>query len=327
MTWLALPAIVAILLLPGLAGAQNPLRAPDPRAEAFTAPPYPSKFVEVDGVLMHYVESGIGDPVLFLHGNPTSSYLWRNVMPHVEPLGRMIALDLPGFGQSGPSPTGYTLQDQQRYVDDFIAALRLENLTLVMHDWGSVLGLDYAMRNERNVKAVVFMESILPPRFPLASYDDMGPAGDLFRRFRDPVEGRKLLITDNMFIEGLLANGAITRELTEAEIEAYRQPFIDPADREPIFVWPSELPIAGKPARNVEVVTRIGEWLKTSDTPKLLLYASPGALVPPWAAEWMADNYRNIEVIFVGYGSHYIQEDDPETIGRNIVNWHQRHFH
>jgi haloalkane dehalogenase len=155
----------------------------------------------------------------------------------------------------------------------------------------------------------------------------MGPAGDLFRRFRDPVEGRKLLITDNMFIEGLLANGAITRELTEAEIEAYRQPIIDPADREPIFVWPSELPIAGKPARNVEVVTRIGEWLKTSDTPKLLLYASPGALVPPWAAEWMADNYRNIEVIFVGYGSHYIQEDDPETIGRNIVNWHQRHFH
>ncbi len=322
----ALPAIVAVLLMAAPTEAQNPLRSSDPRPEAFAAPPYPSKFVEIDGVLIHYVDAGVGDPVLFLHGNPTSSYLWRNVMPQVEPIGRVIALDLPGFGQSGKPPTDYTLQDQQRYVDDFIEALNLKNLTLVMHEWGTVLGLDYARRNESNVKGVVLMEAIVPPRFPMASYDDMGPAGELFRRFRDPIEGRKLLITEDMFVEGLLANGAVTRELTEEEIENYRQPFLDPADREPIFVWASELPIAGAPARNVEVVERIGDWLKTSDVPKLLLYARPGALVPPWVAEWMAENDRNIEAIFVGYGRHYIQEDEPEMIGRNIVNWYQRNL-
>jgi haloalkane dehalogenase len=324
MRWAALAVIAGALLLPWPGVAENPLPSADPRPTAFAARSYPAKFVEVDGVRMHYVEAGVGDPVLFLHGNPTSSFLWRNVMAHVEPVGRVIALDLPGFGQSGNSRAGYTLQEQQRYVDGFIAALGLQELTLVMHEWGSVLGLDYARRFEHNVKGVVLIEAIVPPRYPVASYDDIGPAGNLLRRFRDPVEGRRLLITENVLIEGLLANGAVTRELSEKEIEAYRQPFIDPAERKPIFAWASELPIAGEPARNVEVVERIGEWLRTSDMPKLLLYARPGALVPPWAAEWMAESYRDIEVIFVGYGRHYIQEDHPEAIGRNIVHWHQR---
>ncbi len=226
---LALPAILAILLLPAFADAQDPLQVIDPRSEAFTAQPYPSKFIDVDGVPIHYVEAGVGAPVLFIHGNPTSSYLWRNVMPHVALEGRVIALDLPGFGHSGKSPTGYTLQDQQRYLDGFIAALGLANLTLVMHEWGAVLGLDYARRNEHNVKGVVLIEPILPPRFPVASYDDLGPAGSLYRRLRDPVEGRKLVIGDNMLVEDILAHGALTRELTEAEIAAYRLPFVDRA--------------------------------------------------------------------------------------------------
>jgi haloalkane dehalogenase len=318
---LALPAILAIVLLPALAAAEDPLQVLDPRIGAFTAQPYPSKFIDVDGVPIHYVEAGVGDPVLFIHGNPTSSYLWRNVMPHVALAGRVIALDLPGFGHSGKSTAGYTLQDQQRYLDGFIEALGLANLTLVMHEWGAVLGLDYARRNEHNVKGVVLIEPILPPRFPVASYDDLGPAGSLFRRLRNPVEGRELLIRDNMLVEDILANGALTRELTEEEIAAYRLPFVDPAAREPILAWLSELPIAGEPARNVEAIERIGDWLQRSDLPKLLLYARPGSLVPPWAAAWMAEHYRNLEVIFVGYGMHYIQEDNPEAIGRNIVDW------
>jgi len=321
MGWRALPIILAIVLLPALAHAHGPLKVFDPRREAYTAQPYPSKFIEVDGVPVHYVEAGVGAPVLFVHGNPTSSYLWRNVMPHVALAGRVIALDLPGFGKSGKSLTGYALQDQQRYFDGFIEALGLKNLTLVLHQWGSVLGLDYARRYEHNVLGVVMIEPIVPPLFPLASYDDLGPAGSMYRRLRDPVAGRELVIRDNMLVEDILADGALTRDLTEAEIEAYRRPFLDPADREPILVWPSELPIAGEPARNVEAVERIGDWLRRSDMPKLLLYARPGSLVPPWAAEWMAEHYRNIEVIFVGYGMHYLQEDNPETIGRNIVNW------
>jgi haloalkane dehalogenase len=247
--------------------------------------------------------------------------LWRNVMPHVALEGRVIALDLPGFGHSGKSPTGYTLQDQQRYLDGFIQALGLAKVTLVMHQWGAVLGLDYARRNEHNVKGVVLIEPILPPRFPVASYDDLGPMGTLYRRLRDPVEGRELVIGDNMLVEDILANGALTRELTEAEIEAYRAPFVNARNRAPILAWLNEMPIAGEPARNVEAIERIGDWLRRSDMPKLLLYARPGALVPPWAAAWMAENYRNLEVIFVGYGLHYIQEDNPEAIGRNIVDW------
>lgn len=318
---LALPAILAILLWPVLAAAGDPLQVIDPRGDAFTAQPYPSKFIDVDGVPIHYVEAGVGDPVLFILGNPTSSYLWRNVMPYVALEGRVIALDLPGFGHSGRSPTGYTLQDQQRYLDGFIKVLGLANLTLVMHEWGAVLSLDYARRNEQNVKGVVLIEPVLPPRFPVWSYDDLGPAGTLFRRLCDPVEDRKLVIGDNMLVEDILAHGALTRELTEAEIEAYRAPFVNPGNRAPILVWLHELPIAGEPARNVEAIERIGDWLRRSDLPKLLLYARPGALVAPWAAAWIAENYRNLEVIFVGYGMHYIQEDNPEAIGRNIVDW------
>jgi haloalkane dehalogenase len=189
-----------------------------------------------------------------------------------------------------------------------------------------VLGLDYARRNEHNVMGAVLIEPIVPPLFPLGSYDDLGPAGSLYRRLRDPAAGRGLVIRDNMLIEDILANGALTRHLTEAEIEAYREPFLDPARRESILAWPRELPIAGEPARNVEVIGRIGDWLRRSDLPKLLLYARPGVFVPPWAAEWMAQKYRNLEVVFVGYGMHYIQEDNPEAIGRNIVNWCMRNL-
>ncbi len=302
---------------------------PDPRAGIFsTEQAYPSKFVEVDGVSMHYVEGGTaeGQVFLFLHGNPTSSYLWRNVMPHVEPIGRVIAPDLIGFGKSGKPDSDYTFQTHSKYVDGFIAALELKDIVLVIHDWGSMLGLDYARRNPGNIKAVVFMETFAPPAVLASSYETMGPFGEIFRQWRDPVNGPALLIDQNIFIEEVLLKGALTRKLTQAEKDAYREPFLDPASRKPILVWPNEVPIAGKPARNVEVVTKAGEWLQTSETPKLLLYARPGAIIPPESAEWMRANYRNIETVFVGYGSHYIQEDNPEVIGRNIADWYQRSF-
>lgn len=302
---------------------------PDPRAGVFSAEQaYPSRFVDVDGVSMHYVEGGAADGqvFLFLHGNPTSSYLWRNVMPHVEPMGRVIAVDLIGFGKSDKPDSDYTFQAHSKYVDGFIEALGLKDIVLVIHDWGSILGFDYARRNSDNVRGIAFMEALIPPAFPFESLEAMGPMGDLFRQFRDPVLGKVLLIDQNMFIEELLLKGALTRELSDAEKDAYREPFLDPSSRKPILVWPNELPIAGEPARNVKVVLKVDEWLKTSKTPKLLLYASPGAIVSPESAAWMRANHRNIETVFVGYGSHYIQEDNPQVIGRNIADWYQRTF-
>ena len=286
--------------------------------------PYESKYVEVLGSNIHYIDQGQGDVFLFLHGNPTSSYLWRNVMRYVAPHGRIVAVDNIGFGKSDKPDVDYTFQTHFRYTEAFIDALDLRNIILVVHDWGSALGLYYAAAHADNVKGVVFMEPIIPPAFPMENIDAFGPAADMFRRFRDPVEGRKDLIDDNLFIEVLLANATITRQMTEEEMDVYRAPFLQPESRYPIFMWPNELPIGGTPARNVRVVERIGEWLRTSDTPKLLQYASPGVIMPPQAAEWAARNFRNIETQFVGYGLHFIQEDNPEAIGRGIVDWYRR---
>lgn len=299
--------------------------AMDGRAEGISAAfPYESHFVEVKGSKLHYIEKGEGSPILFLHGNPTSSYLWRNVIPFVAPVGRAIALDLIGFGKSDKPPIGYTFLEHYTYVEAFIDALRLKKVTLVVHDWGSVLGLEYARRHTGNVCGVAFMEAIVPPLFPARDYAALDPGGDLFRRFRTASEGRHLLIDQNYFIEQIVANATLTRKLSQAELDAYRAPFLDPASRVPIYVFPNELPIGGVPARNVSVVNRIGNWLETSDTPKLLLYVSPGGLITPDRAAWMGEHSRNIDLVFVGYGKHYMQEDQPEAIGRNIASWYRR---
>ena len=299
--------------------------APDPRADVFSSDfPYQSRYVEIEGQKLHYIDQGEGQIFLFLHGNPTSSYLWRNVMRYVESSGRIIAVDNIGFGKSAKPDLDYTYQTHYRFIDGFIGALELTDLVLVVHDWGSVIGLDYARQHQANVRGVVFMEAIIPPSFPMADLTTLGGADGLFAKFRTPDVGKQLLIEENVFVEQLLAHGALTRQLSEAEVNAYREPFKVPASRFPIYVWPNELPIAGEPARNVLVVNAVGDWLKTSKIPKLLQYASPGAIIPPAAAQWMVANYPNIEAQFVGYGAHYIQEDNPEAIGRGIVDWYRR---
>ena len=289
--------------------------------EISAAFPFESKFVTVDGVRMHYIDEGEGTPIVFLHGNPTSSYLWRNVIPHLKPLGRTIAPDLVGMGKSGrPDGFGFTLQDHYKFVEGFINALGLKNIVLVIHDWGSALGLMYARRHTDNVKAVAFMEAVVPPFLPLKKMEDFGPIGEAFRVFRDPVQGPKVLMEQNQFIENILP-GAILRKLTEEEMNYYRAPYQTPESRRPLYTWPNDIPIEGKPERNVKEVEELGKWLSTAPTPKLVIYASPGVLVPPWAAQWMLENYKNIEARFVGKGSHFIQEDEPELIGRNIADW------
>ncbi len=299
----------------------------DPRANVFSADfPYESKYLKVKGQKMHYIDQGQGQTFLFLHGNPTSMYLWRNVIPYVEPLGRVVAVDNIGFGESDKPDLDYTFQTHYAFIESFIEQLGLTDIILVIHDWGSMLGFEFARRHPNKVRGVVFMEAIIPPSFPMPDLSRLGGVDGLFAKFRTPDEGKRLLIDENLFVEQILLKGTLTRQLSEAEKDAYRTPFKNPSTRFPIYVWPNELPIAGKPERNVDAVVAVGEWLKTSATPKLLQYASPGAIVPPQAAEWMANNYRNIETQFVGYGAHYLQEDNPEAIGRGIVDWYRRQF-
>ena len=321
--------LTSLLSLQAIAANEPaPESRPDPRAGVFSAEfPYISRYTTVNGHRIHYIDEGKGQVFLFLHGNPTSMYLWRNVMPWVVPKGRIVAMDNIGFGQSDqPEDLDYTFDTHYQYVSGFIQDRGLKDIILVIHDWGSVLGLKYAMDHEDNVRGIVMMEAIIPPAFPMAKLEDFGPLADLFRQFRNEETGRKLLIDDNMFIEGILLNGPLTRQLSEAEKAAYRKPFLNKDKRFPIYVWPNELPIGGVPARNVKTITAIGKWLESSPVPKLLQYVSPGAIVSPASAAWMAEHYRNIETEFTGYGAHYIQEDNPQVIGRGIAEWYRRTF-
>ena len=282
--------------------------------------PFESRFVEVEGARLHYIDEGHGDPILFLHGNPTSSYLWRNVIPHVTPYGRAIALDLIGMGRSDKPDIAYRFFDHVRYVEGFIEALGLENLTLVIHDWGSGLGFYYASRHEGNVKGIAFMEAILAP---LSSWDQF-PAGAraTFQAFRTPDVGWEMIVNQNVFVEQVLP-GAIIRTLTEAEMDRYREPYLDPATRKPVWRWPNELPIEGEPADVVEAVAAYHSWLQKTEIPKLLFHATPGAVLPASLVEWSSTNLNNLEIVDLGEGIHFLQEDHPHEIGRKLSDWYR----
>ena len=279
--------------------------------------PYESRYVEVLGSRMHYVDEGEGQPILFLHGNPTSSYLWRNVIPYVTDNYRAIAVDLIGMGKSAKPDLEYTYQDHKRYLDAFIEALDLQEITLVIHDWGSVLGFDYAVEHDDNVVGIAFMEAIIPPSFPRSA-----PMGGPLGRYRTDA-GEELILEQNQFVEQILP-GSVIRGLTEQELDYYRAPYPTPESRWPTLQWPRELPAGGEPARNVEVVTRIGGWMQGTDVPMLFLWARPGALNNEAFADAMVERVENIQTTFVGEGRHYIQEDQPEMIGRTLADWRRR---
>jgi len=273
--------------------------------------------VEVLGSQMAYADIGEGPPVLFLHGNPTSSHLWRNVIPHDPPPARGTAPDLIGMGRSDKPKIAYRVEDHARYLQAFIEALGLGTLVLAMHDWGSALGLDWARRHPGRVRGLALMEFIAP----IPTWLDMGERGAaFFRAFRDPEQGRRLLVEENAFIERLLP-ASIVRTLAPEEMDAYRRPFLDPADREPLYRFPNELPIAGTPADVWAMAQAYHDWLLETDTPKLLFWAEPGALVSPERAAWYARPLRTCRTVPLGAGLHYVQEDQPDVIGREIAGW------
>ena len=281
--------------------------------------PYERKRVSVLDSELAYVDTGSGDPVVFLHGNPTSSYLWRNIIAEVEGGARCLAPDLIGMGDSGKNPAGsYRFVDHARYLDAWFEAVGLDrhtkNVTLVVHDWGSALGFHWAYRHQDSIKALVYMEAIVCPltwqTFPEA-------ARKVFQGFRSPA-GEEMVLQHNVFVERVLP-GSVVRTLTEEEMAVYRKPYTEPGEsRRPTLTWPRQIPIEGEPADVVEIVEQYGQWLSGSELPKLFVNADPGAILTGPQREYCRTwpNQKEITVT----GSHFIQEDAPQEIGRAIVD-------
>jgi haloalkane dehalogenase len=273
---------------------------------------------------MAYREMGRpGAPTaLFLHGNPTSSYIWRNILPIVAPVARCVAPDLIGFGQSGKPDIAYRFEDQVRYLDAFITAAGIRSAYLVAQDWGTALAFHLAARRPDFVRGLAFMEFIRP----MPTWDDfhqVAAARETFRKFRTAGEGEQMILHGNAFVERVLP-GSILRELSEQEMAVYRAPFPTPESRRPTWRLPNELPIAGEPSDVYATLERAHQALATSDYPKLLFVGTPGALVLPGFAERFASRLNHCELVQLGAGAHYLQEDHPEAIGKATADWIER---
>lgn len=257
--------------------------------------------------------------MVFLHGNPTSSYLWRNVIPHLEGLARCLAPDLLGMGESGKSPTGsYRFVDHSRYLDAWFEAVGLtQNVTLVVHDWGSALGFYWAQRHPESVKALVYMEAIVRP---LTWQEFPDAARGVFQAMRSPA-GEEIVLEKNVFVERILP-GSMLRTLTDDEMEIYRRPYLQGGEsRRPTLTWPREIPIDGEPGDVAEIADRYSQWLGASEIPKLFINADPGALLTGAQREFCRSwpNQREVTV----RGTHFIQEDSPAEVGSAIAEWYR----
>jgi haloalkane dehalogenase len=281
--------------------------------------PFDKQSISVLGHRMAYVEVGTGDPIVFLHGNPTSSYLWRNVIPHLEGTGRCIAPDLIGMGDSAKlpesGPGSYTFVEHRSYLDALLIALGVrERVTFVVHDWGSALGFDWSYRHPQAVKGIAYMEAIVKP-YTWSEYSQV--ALKTFQALRSAA-GEQMVLEQNSFIEFNLPK-TILRSLTEEELTNYRRPFSEPGEaRRPMLSWARQLPVDGEPADVTEIVTAYGAWLSRSEVPKLYIQANPGLLQPSQHAfcrTWPAQS----EVIVRGL--HTPQEDSPDEIGQAIARW------
>jgi haloalkane dehalogenase len=290
----------------------------------FSAKPYArKKFVNIRGLRMAYIDEGQGDAIVFQHGNPTSSYLWRNVMPHLDGLGRLIAVDLAGMGDSGKladsGPERYSYHEQRDYLFSLWDHLEIgDDVVFVVHDWGSALGFDWACQHRERVAGIAYLESIVAPlnwsSWPARSRD-------VFRGFRSSA-GESMVLDHNVFVERMLPGG-IQRVLSDEEMSVYREPYRDPGEsRRPTLSWPRQIPIDGEPAKVAEVVANYSSWLASSDLPKLFINGEPGALLTgefrDWCRTW--PNQREVTVP----GLHFLQEDSPDEIGRAIADFVRR---
>ena len=281
------------------------------------------RFVDVLGRRMAYVEMGEGDPVVFQHGNPTSSYLWRNIMPHVASSARCIAIDLVGMGDSekleGSGPGRYRFVEHRDFLDGALAALGVDsNVTWVVHDWGSALGFDWANRHRAATRGIAYMEAIVRP-LTWAEWPDK--ARPVFQGFRSDA-GERMVLESNVFVERVLP-GSVMRELTAEEMAVYRAPYVEPGEsRRPTLTWPREIPIEGTPEDVTEIARSYAEWMSENDLPKLFVDAEPGAILIGAQREFCR-GWKNQEEVTVR-GTHFIQEDSPHEIGQAVAEFVRR---
>ena len=282
--------------------------------------PYEKSFTDVLESQMAYVDKGQGDPIVFIHGNPTSSYLWRNIMPHTEKVGRVIAPDLIGMGDSSKlensGPDRYTFEEHAKYLYALFEKLELDNVTFVIHDWGSALGFNWTSLYPEKVKAIIYMEAITGPIKDWNAWPEV--ARNIFQTFRSDA-GEELILEKNFFVEGVLA-GDVSRGLSDEEMNHYRKPFTEPGEsRRPTLTWPRQIPIAGEPKNVVEIVSAYAEFFKGSNIPKLFINADPGAILIGEQRE-EARKWPNQTEVTVK-GGHFVQEISPHEIGKEIAKF------
>ncbi len=279
--------------------------------------PFESRYLDVLGAKMHYIEEGEGTPFLFLHGNPTWSYLWRNIIPPISEICRSVALDLVGFGKSAKPNIGYTFLEHYAYVEGFIGGMQLKDLVLVVHDWGGALGFYYALNHPENVKGIALMET-----FPFSiSWSDFPLGfGWIFRLFRNPIIGKMMIMRMNMFVNQILP-AATRREIPKETLARYKEPFPTVKSRYPVYVWPNELPIDDHQGQTYKEIKRVEAALSEFSFPMLLFASTPGGLIPPKRVEWFRQKIRDLTVKHIGPGIHYLQEDNPVGIASGIIEW------
>ncbi len=282
---------------------------------------YRKKRATVNGLSMAYVEVGKGDPIVFLHGNPTSSYLWRNIIPHLEDLGRCIAPDLIGMGDSDKlsdsGPDSYTFVQHREYLDALLDQLGItRDVTLVLHDWGSGLGFDWAYRQQNSVKGIVYMEAIVRSSRMADLAEELR---QLFQALRSPA-GDQMVLEQNLFVEKMLPD-MVMRKLTDDEMAVYRRPYLEPGEsRRPTLTWPRQISFDGEPEEVHDIIERYSTWLLGSRVPKLFVDAEPGLIMAQDGHREYARSFSNQQVITVK-GAHFIQEDCPDEIGEAIASW------
>ncbi len=288
-------------------------------APSFAAP-FEKKYADVLGHKMAFIDAGEGRPIVFLHGNPASSYLWRNIIPYVTDGHRAIAPDLMGMGDSDKPKMTETYHESAHYLHTFLDGLDLNDAVLVIHDWGSALGWHYARTRPDRVSAVAFMEAMAPPFMPMTDVSVLPPELLQFiTGIRTPGVGEQMIMEQNLFLDAFMRRDG--GGLSDEVMAEYNRPYPTVESRQILLDWPREIPMEGSPADVHAVVQANSDFVAESTFPKLMFHVSPGAVIPDFAAEWIKENLTNIEAVYLGEGGHFIQEQYPDEIGKGLADW------
>ncbi len=283
--------------------------------------PYEKQYKEILGSQMAYIDEGQGQPIVFLHGNPTSSYLWRNILPYMADDYRVIAPDLIGMGDSDKPNIAYTYADQANYLHTLLDSFELKEAIFVIHDWGSALGFHYARTRSDRIAAIAFMEATLPPFYPMASMESMGESAEFLKNVRSQGIGEEIVLNKNMMLDRFLKYGNPNKPLSDATVAEYNRYYDTAESRLPILQWLREIPIGGTPALVHDLGLLNNKWIESSEIPKLLFYVTPGVLVTKETVSYLEENVKNLDTIKLGPAGHFVQEAYPDEIGQGLADW------